>query len=113
MIIRATQKKMMSKPVTSTDDGQERFELAASAPASRASRTDHSAEREPGVEHVLVAAQRAGSRPCLRARLRLRLGLAARDVDVAGVVVPGGDPVAPPELAARCTSPGCCRIQWK
>ena len=38
MIIRATQKKMMSKPVTSTDDGRNVRELARVRRASRASR---------------------------------------------------------------------------
>ncbi len=48
---------------------------------------------EPGVEHVLLAAQR------LAGRLGLGFLLAARDVDIALVVVPGRDLVAPPELA--------------
>ena len=77
MIIRATQKKMMSKPVTSTDDGRNEAELARLASASRASRMAPQRRREPGVEHVVVAPQRAGSRPsfaraCARASSSLR-----------------------------------------
>ena len=55
MIIRATQKKMMSKPVTSTDDGQERSQLLrVGRPAER--RMAPQRRREPGVEHVRIAA---------------------------------------------------------
>ena len=98
MIIRATQKKMMSKPVTSTRRRVERLELGRlRGPAERRERPQRRAE--PGVEHVLVPAQR--DVPAVPGpRLRQRVGLAARDVDVAGLVVPGGNAVAPPELAA-------------
>ena len=52
---------------------------------------------EPGVENVFVLAQLG-----LVAELVLgaHLDLVAADVDVAGLVVPGRDAVAPPELAA-------------
>ena len=55
--------------------------------------------RKPGVEHVLVLAQRdlaAQLRACLSGCGR---GV-ARHVDVAGLVIPGRDAMAPPQLAA-------------
>ena len=98
MIMRATQKKMMSKPVTSTEEG--RNVVAARGvllPASRAS------ERHTAPTRTRCRARRRrgaarGSRR-LRARLRARFVLAARDVDVAGLVVPRRDLMAPPQLA--------------
>ena len=63
MIIRATQKKMMSKPVTSTDDGRNVAQLLACPSGQPSVEWHHSAEREPGVEHVLVLREARGSRP--------------------------------------------------
>ena len=54
--------------------------------------------REPGIENVLVSAERHVA-PVLRARLRTRFLLRLRDVDVGFVVVPGRDLMTPPELA--------------
>ena len=78
---------------------QERLELPRLARASRASsgttaptRTRCRARPRRCVEAPRLAAE-------LRARLRPRRGLVARDVDVARLVVPRRDPVAPPELA--------------
>src|SRR5690606_16613274 len=53
---------------------------------------------EPGLEHVVVLAQRAAVAGGLRAGARL--GLVAADEDLAALAVPGRDAVAPPELAA-------------
>ena len=87
MIIRATQKKMMSKPVTSTDDGRNvRSSARVLRPAER--RVAPQRRREPRVEHVLVLRERRRLAAELRARLRARVGLVARDVDVAVLVVP-------------------------
>jgi hypothetical protein len=49
--------------------------------------------REPGVQHILVAADFPA------AGLFLRFSLVPSHIDVAVLVVPGGDAVAPPELA--------------
>ncbi len=98
MIIRATQKKMMSKPVTSTDDGRNvRSSRVSRRPAQR--RMAPQRGGEPGVEHVVVAAKRCGLAAELRARLRARRAFVARDIDVAELVVPRRNLVAPPELA--------------
>ena len=56
----------------------------------------HQRRREPRVEHVVVASQRALIPP--GARLRRRFGLVVSHVGVAGVVVPGGNLVSPPQL---------------
>ncbi len=64
-------------------------------PAQRGER--HQRRREPGVEHVLVAAQR--SFEAGRPRLRARFLFGARDIAVAGLVVPGRDLMSPPQLA--------------
>ena len=75
--------------------GQERLEvLRLLRPAER--REGHEGGGEPGVEHVLVAFQRAGA--AFRGSLLYRFFLGARNVDMARVVVPGRDLVAPPEL---------------
>ncbi len=57
----------------------------------------HEGRRVPGVEHVLVARERAGIARCGRALAGLLL--AARHEELAAVAVPGRDLVAPPELA--------------
>ena len=96
MIIRATQKKMMSKPVTSTVDGRNRscstvlpgqpsVENGTRAEEYQVSSTSGSRVSGPGV---------AGLRGAFA-----RLGLAARDEQLAVRAVPGRDLVAPPELA--------------
>ena len=108
MIMRATQKKMMSKPVTSTALGRKNLSCAQFATSRRARfhravagqpsvENGHSAEREPGVEHVVVLAQRADR---WRAGVRARVGFVLAHVDVAGLVVPRRDAMAPPQLAA-------------
>ena len=55
--------------------------------------------REPRLEHVVIAAQRHSAAIAF-GRDRTCVVLAARDDDVARVVVPRRNPVAPPELAA-------------
>ena len=56
-----------------------------------------SAEREPGIEHVRILIQSdVGGEMMFAARFRL----AARDVDVAFGVIPGGDAMSPPQLPA-------------
>ena len=62
--------------------------------------------REPGVEHVVVLPERRWP-AC--PRLRSRLGRVARDVDVARVVVPRRNAMAPPELARNAPVAGRCR----
>src|SRR5690606_30209049 len=62
----------------------------------------HGAERpqrggEPGFQHVAVLAQ---WHVVAQAGAAARLGLVAADVNVAGIVVPGRDPVPPPQLPA-------------
>jgi hypothetical protein len=97
MIIRATQKKMMSKPVTSTVLGRNRScstVFSGQPSVEKGTRAD----AVPGVQHVLVARQRpavAGRRGAVA-----RFVLAAADVQLATRAVPGRDLVAPPELAA-------------
>src|SRR5205814_9165322 len=49
--------------------------------------------REPGLEDVRILPQLAGM------ALRAARGWLARDRDVAGIAVPGGDPTNAPELA--------------
>ena len=100
---------MMSKPVTSTALGRKILscsqfgdDLAALVPDRAVARPAQGGERpqrggEPGVEHVVVLAQRADRR--LRGA-GARIGLVLADEDVAGLVVPGRDAVAPPQLAA-------------
>ena len=106
MIIRATQKKMMSGAVTRVLVGIEEVEarprhLAGVGPAQRGKGPDP--RGGPGVEDVVLL------HPVLRVR-----GAVDRDMDLRGVrqvglgeavpvdplPVPDGDPVAPPELAA-------------
>src|SRR5574340_1015604 len=65
-------------------------------PAERRER--HQRRRVPGVEHVLIALQRAAV--TRRLRPRARLVLVARDDDAAVGAVPGRNLVAPPQLAA-------------
>ena len=93
IIMRATQKKRMSKPVTRTDgrvEGLQQRRLVR--PAQGRERPERRAE--PGVEHVRVLPQPAAA--ALRAGLRRLLG----DDHLAAVLAgPGRDPVAPPDLA--------------
>ena len=97
MIMRATQKKMMSKPVTSTLVGIELLQLGRLVgPAQRGERPQR--RGEPGVEHILVLAQFHVRRQRV---LLAHFGFVAAHVDVAGVVVPGRNAMAPPELAAH------------
>ncbi len=78
--------------------GQERPQLGrVLRPAQR--RVAPQRRREPGVEDVLVLHEGLRLAPELRARRLPRSRFVARDVDVAGVVVPRRDPVPPPELA--------------
>jgi hypothetical protein len=93
-IIRATQKKMMSKPSPARSWGSTGRDRR-SARASRTSRTA-TGRAEPGVEHVLVLARMRSHRPCTADGSS---HAATRDLAAVGAV-PGGDPVAPPELAA-------------
>ncbi len=103
MIMRATQKKMMSKPVTSTLDGtktSKSFHSAARSafrPASRASRTATAPTR------TTCRARPSSWRSCptgFVSRVGTRVGFVVADEDVAGFVVPRRDAMAPPELAA-------------
>src|SRR4030095_15725464 len=55
--------------------------------------------RKPGIENVLVTRERSRLAAELRPRLRARVALVARDMDIAGIVVPRGDLVTPPQLA--------------
>ena len=98
MIIRATQKKMMSKPVTSTDDGRNVRSSRVSA-GQPSVEWHHSADENHVSSTSSSRRERRGLAAELRARLRARVGFVARDVDVAGLVVPRGNPVAPPQLA--------------
>src|SRR5690606_25595738 len=66
-------------------------------PAERRERPER--RREPRVEHVFVAHE-LDFLAALRTRLCLRIGLRARDIDIAFVVVPRRNLMAPPELAA-------------
>ena len=96
--MRATQKKMMSKPVTSVDDGRNVFEFDRLArPAERGVAPQRG--REPRVEHILVARERRRRTAELRLRLQRAPPPSARHVDVAVLVVPRGNLVAPPQLA--------------
>ena len=91
--MRATQKKMMSKPVTSTEVGRK---VASSGVLSGQPRVEngHSAEENQ------VSSTSSSWRSCFaRASLFLRLFQIARDIDVAVLVVPRRDAVAPPQLA--------------
>ena len=82
MIMRATQKKMMSKPVTSTDDGRN---VASSCVSSGQPSVEwhHSADENHVSSTSAIARERRRLAAELRARLRARVGFAARDVDVA------------------------------
>ena len=102
MIMRATQKKMMSKPVTSTAEGRN-VSRSGSCPASRASENGTSCGGEPGVEHVRVAPQRSCPwRFCTRLLLRVR---GRRRCCLRRRTTPGSG--GPTRAGARCTSPGC------
>ena len=98
MIIRATQKKMMSKPVTSTEEGRNACSSGVSS-GQPSVEWHHSADENHVSSTSSSCTNDAGSRPSFALRQRARRGLAARDVDVAVLVVPRRDPVAPPELA--------------
>ena len=60
MIIRATQKKMMSKPVTSTEEDSRKGPAPASSQASPLGWRTATSGGEPGVEHVFVTPVRVG-----------------------------------------------------
>ena len=97
MIIRATQKKMMSKPVTSTDDGR-------NVRSSRVSSGQPSVEWHQSADENHVSstssscANDAGLAAELGHGLRARAASVARDVDAACFVVPRRDAVPPPQL---------------
>ena len=75
---------------------QERRELLrVVGPAQR--RMAPQRRAEPRVQHVVVARERRGRAAEPRARGAARIGLVARDVDVAFLVVPRGNLVAPPQ----------------
>ena len=116
IIMRATQKKMMSKPVTSVVGRVVALHLRRLVgPAERRERPQR--RGEPGVEHVLVALEEA--RAAVRAfgdlvglflgqhvvddvvgeRLGQRLVLALGDEHLVVRPVPGRDLVSPPDLA--------------
>ena len=100
MIIRATQRKMISRAVTSDIgrvEGAQRGGLLG--PAERRERPQRA--REPGVEHVLVLAQRpaAGAAALGRRRARRRSPRRRRSSRPAA----GG----PTTAGARCTTAGC------
>ncbi len=98
MIIRATQKKMMSKPVTSTDEGRKlRSSFVSSGQPSV--EWHHSADENQVSSTSSSWTNDAGSRPSFAAACARAVGRGARDVDVAVLVVPRGDAVAPPQLA--------------
>ena len=106
MIMRATQKKMMSKPVTSTDEGRNVLEVLASRPASRARRTAPAPRRT----RCRARRGRAAACRCLPARLCARASASVRaDVDRCRRrrTTPGSG--GPTRAGARCTSPGCSR----
>ena len=67
--------------------------LGRVGPAKRGERPER--RREPGIENILVLAKRRT--PALRTRTGI---LSGHDCVIAIVAVPGGDPVAPPNLAA-------------
>src|SRR6266496_601613 len=91
-IIRATQRKMMSRAVVRTWPGYQRTSSRRPLrPAERGERVER--RREPRVEDVLVLPQLGGA--ALGARSRLGLG----DRDVAVGAVPDRDAVSPPDLA--------------
>ena len=98
MIMRATQKKMMSKPVTSTDDGR-------NVRSSRVSSGQPSVEWHHSADenHVSSTSGSRGTSPARdRAGPRRRACAPprrARHEGVARLVVPRGNLVAPPELA--------------
>ena len=100
MIMRATQKKMMSVPVTiRTGRVVARRSGGLLRPAERGERPQP--RREPGVEHVLVL---ASSPAALRAR-RGRLHATRSSRRTPRSTRPGCG--APTTAAARCTSRGC------
>ena len=76
-------------------------------PAQRRERPQR--RREPGVEHVVVL-RAARSPPHLRTR---RASSRATVIVAALGAVPRRDRGGPTRAGARCTSPGCCVIQWK
>src|SRR5438132_1222561 len=82
-------KRSASAPVSWLPCGYTR-----SVPAERGERPD--VGREPGVEDVVVLAQRDAGRQLM---LGAHFGLVAPDVDAAGLVVPGRDAMPPPQLA--------------
>ena len=69
--------------------------FALFGPAQRGEGPERRAE--PGIEHILVLTQRVVGRQLV---LFAHLCLGASDVDAAGIVVPGGDAVSPPDLPA-------------
>ena len=94
MIMRATQKKIMSKPVTSTSVGWKAFQafgllgpaLSAEGPECRA---------KPGVEYIFVLAEGYVAQVVFFTDVFF----AVANIGFTGFVVPGGNAVAPPELA--------------
>jgi hypothetical protein len=96
MIIRATQKKMMSKPVTSTRGRVEGLSRSVSSGQPRVLK-GHSAElnQVSSTSSSWRSGKSAPGRACRAPPARR-----AADVDIALGVVPGRDAVAPPELAA-------------
>src|SRR5205814_5764663 len=64
-------------------------------PAKRSER--HQRRGKPGVEHVVVALERAAI--AFGGSLFFGLVFAAADVDIASIVVPGRNLMAPPQLA--------------
>ena len=95
MIIRATQKKMMSKPVTSTLDGRKVSSsfVCAGQPSVE---WHHSADENQVSSTSSSRLNDAGARPSFAVACASASALAARDVDVAGLVVPRRDLVSPP-----------------